>query len=92
MKKWDQIKKSSAMLSVIFLITGTLLTGCATDKKTYTTSTVQNPTSQTTVVETEKTVEKEDVDRGVLGSTFHVIGEVIAFPFEVLASAFRFIF
>lgn len=43
--------------------------------------------------ETTKIEEKrEPGSRGVIGSTFHFIGQVLAFPFKVIAGIIEFIF
>ncbi|HTL46577.1 MAG TPA: hypothetical protein VL688_00770 [Verrucomicrobiae bacterium] len=73
-------------------------TGCATHRSTYhesttvpaVASTTTAPAAQTTVVETHE-VDDHD-DWGIFGGVFHVVGEVLAFPFDLIANTFRFIF
>lgn len=84
-------KKSVLLLAVVFFMSLNVLTGCARSSKSVTTETVSSPHSQTTTVEKE-THTSDDHDYGILGGAFHVVGEVLAFPFEVVAGLFRFIF
>ena len=85
MKRWMLIP--AACLLVI-----SLAAGCASSsEKTVKSETITSPTSQTTVVEKE-TTHTDAGHRGVVGGVFHVVGEILAFPFEVIADVFRFIF
>ena len=85
MKRWTLIP------AVCLLVIG-LAAGCASSsEKTVKSETTTSPTSQTTVVEKE-TTHTDGGHRGVLGGAFHVVGEVLAFPFEVIADVFRFVF
>lgn len=92
--KANQIKKMSGLTMVaVFFLALNVMSGCASHSKTVHTETVSNPSSQTVVVEKETTnTTSEKKDYGILGGAFHVVGEVIAFPFEVIAGLFRFIF
>ena len=85
MKKWT-------MIFTVFLLVISLTAGCATSsEKTVKSETTTSPTSQTTVVEKETTY-TDAGHHGLLGGAFHVVGEILAFPFEVIADVFRFIF
>lgn len=87
-------KKWFLSLGVLVLVAA-LSGGCAHDSKTYRQDTVQDQNGQTVVVrETTTTHDADPVveDRGILGGTFHLLGEIIAFPFEIVAGAIRWIF
>lgn len=67
----------------------------------YTESTVQRDTTTTQInapaaAETKtsetKTVVNRHESHGIIGSVFHVIGHVIAFPFKLIATTFEAIF
>jgi len=91
MKTNTESKKTALMGLMVFFIMLNVLSGCASHSKTVET-TVTDPQTQTvTTTETTRS-ESASEERGVLGSTFHVLGEIIAFPFEVIANVFRFIF
>lgn len=45
-----------------------------------------------TTTETTQTTTEHRGDGGVLGGAFHVIGEILAFPFRVIGGLFDFIF
>ncbi len=76
-----------------FVIAVSVLSGCASHSKIVHTETVSNPPAQTVVVEQQTTkTTAESHDSGILGGAFHVVGEVLAFPFVVIADVFRFIF
>ena len=93
--KLEELKKKSAFLMLVFVIAGSLVAGCSSHSHSYDKSTTTNAAGQQTVV-----VEKEQTSAtaeshghtGILGGTFHLVGEILAFPFEVIAGAFRFIF
>ena len=86
MKRWT-------MIPAVFLLIISLTAGCASSSsKTVKSETMTSPTSQTTVVERETTTHTDSGHGGLLGGVFHVVGEVLAFPFEVIAGLFRFIF
>ena len=86
-KKW-------MVFPVLCLLALSLTVGCASSSKTVKSETLVNPTTQTqtTVVEKETVRTTDSGQRGLLGGIFHVAGEMIAFPFEVVANVFRFIF
>lgn len=82
-------------------------TGCASNPKTYEKTTVIQDSSEvdnpadpnndstmttTTTETTTTTTEEEPKSPGIIGSTFHVIGTVIAFPFKVIGKLFQAIF
>ncbi len=78
---------------MVLLLAGTLSGGCARHSSTYRHDTVQDTNGNTTVVVKESTTSTSDSGgRGILGGTFHLLGEIIAFPFEIIAGAIRFIF
>ena len=86
-----QVKRWMLVPAVCLLVIS-LATGCASSsEKTVKSETTSSPTSQTTVVEKE-TTHTDTGHHGVLGGAFHVVGEILAFPFEVIADVFRFIF
>ena len=86
-----QIKKWT-VIPVAFLLVVSLVAGCASSsEKTVKSETTTSPTSQTTVVEKE-TIRTDRGHHGLLGGAFDVVGEILAFPFEVVADVFRFIF
>ncbi len=83
------------------------LTGCATNPKTYEKTTITKDSSEidnpsdphngstiatTTTETTTTTTEEKPKTTGIIGSTFHVIGTVIAFPFKVIGKLFQAIF
>ncbi len=89
------------ILSVFLVLLA--LPGCATNTNAQKTTTVQ--TTSTTPVDnaygdkTVKTVEtsttseaKPAESTGILGGTVHVLGEIVAFPFKVIAKLFEVIF
>ena len=91
--KIPAIQKKSAAFVVILMVMGSLIAGCAHESSSYKKNTTQNVNGQTVVVEKEETKTSEHHDYpGILGGTFHLVGEIIAFPFEVIANVFRFIF
>ena len=84
--------KRWALIPAVCLLVVSLTAGCASSsQKMVKSETVTSPTSQTTVVEKE-TSRTETEHRGLFGEVFHVVGEVLAFPFQVVADVFRFIF
>ena len=86
------IKKWTLIPVVCLLVIG-LTAGCASSStKTVKSETAMSPTSQTTVVEKETVHTDTTAHHGLLGGAFDVVGEILAFPFEVIAEAFRFIF
>ncbi len=92
LSRQDLRRSMNAFLNVLMvLLVLNLGTGCAHSKTSRTTETVATPASQTVVVEKETTKTEED-HHGVVGGVFHVVGEVIAFPFQLVADVFRFIF
>ncbi len=94
------------ILVIMFVgITGFLsLTGCShTDRSTRTTTTTvdkggvdMDDYDASTTVTTETTAVEETPeikeDHSILGSFFHFVGNVIAFPFRLIGSAFDAIF
>ena len=80
------------LIPAICLLVISLTAGCASSsERTVKSETTTSPTSQTTVVEKE-TTRTDGGHHGLLGGTFHVVGEILAFPFEIIADVFRFIF
>ncbi len=62
-----------------------------TDGTTTTETSSSQPAQQsTTVVKEEKT--ESSGGRGVVGGTFHLIGQILAFPFKLIAGVFEMIF
>ena len=79
---------------IVCLLVANLFMGCASEthirKETVTTPTTPSSTTQTVVVDKETT--KVEEHHGVIGGIFHVVGEVIALPFQLVADLFRAIF
>ena len=78
-----------------------ILAGCSSQHKRTVEESVlySSPTGQgvsQAVVKEEKTVEKTESKQthsaGVIGSVFHLIGQVLALPFRLVAGAIEFIF
>ena len=87
-----QIRKWT-LIPAVGLLVISLTAGCASSSSRHVkTETTANPTTQTTIVEKETTTHTDSGHHGLLGSAFHVVGEILAFPFEVIAGVFRFIF
>ena len=87
----QQYQRQVALVAMLFMLGANLMAGCTHESSSYHKS-VQNSDGQTTaVVEETKTTEHHD-HTGVLGGAFHLVGEILAFPFEVIAGVFRFIF
>ena len=61
-----------------------------TTETTSSVSTEPVHTTETTTTETTKTDRHES--HGIIGGLFHVVGQVIAFPFKVVAKVFETIF
>ena len=88
-----QFQKKSFALMILLMIMGSLVAGCASESTSYKKDTTQNVNGQTVVVEKEESKSSEHHGHaGILGGALHMVGEVLAFPFEVIAGAFRFIF
>ena len=95
-----KIFRNSFCLSLILVFFISAGFGCASTRKTTTTSTtvqvtddshqpvkaVEQSTTTTTSTETKPR------PTGVVGGLFHIIGSVIAFPFIVIGGFFRMIF
>jgi hypothetical protein len=86
-----QKKTRVPFLAVLALaVSLTLTAGCASHSRTY--KNVSSDAAGQTVVEETATHTAGTRDRGILGGAFHVVGEILAFPFDVVAGVFRFIF
>ena len=72
------------------LLAAGVLASCAHHESSVRKETKSDGT-QTTVIERETVYENND-GGGVVGNVFHVVGEILAFPFRVAADLFRFIF
>ena len=94
--KIDRFTKANYLLiPAICLLVANLTIGCASSSETHVKKeTVSSPTAQTQTVVTEKETTKTESSEhhGVIGDVFHVVGEVLAFPFQLVADVFRFIF
>ncbi len=99
---WRACAKNAAYLGLVIVFVSLGL-GCATTRKTTTTETTvtsnepaevssdqQSETTTTTTTETE--TETKAKRPGIISSTFHAIGYVIALPFIVIGGLFRIIF
>ena len=91
---------SMLLLAVGFLILP-LMSGCAGEEKTTRTKTTVArdsvsgepvTASTSTTTQTERTASAPAQHTGILGGAFHVVGEILAFPFKVIAGLFEFIF
>ncbi len=80
--------KHWALVLVIGILAFNLTAGCA--ERSVRTETTTAPGASTVVVEKETRV--EDDHHGPIGGVFHIVGEVLAFPFQLVADVFRFIF
>ena len=90
-----QTRKSIACLLILFVMVLSAHTfmGCASSSKTVKKEVINDSTGQTTVVTEKEVVVDHNSDGGsVLGSIFNVVGEVLAFPFRILAGVFQAIF
>ena len=85
------LQKKWAVLMIVLMLAGNLTAGCSSHSHSYK-STTKNVDGETVVVEKQETQTSESHDHGILGGAFHVVGEVLAFPFDVIAGLFRFIF
>lgn len=98
MKTLNPYLKGKAWMFVLMLTIAAVQlagTGCARDKHHHSTSTtyaadsgtapVSSSTSETTTTIVE---EKNDRPDGVISGLFYFVGEVVAFPFKVLAQLF----
>ena len=83
-------QKKLGALFIILVLTLTSTIGCTSHSKTYKNEST-DAAGQTVVQETETTT-TEHRDYGIVGGAFHLVGEVFAFPFDVIAGLFRFIF
>lgn len=98
MNKRIKAEKKITALMVALMMTGVLGTGYVyaseSESTSYTREAVGNLDGQTVVVEQQesKTSQEHRDDRGVLGGAFNVVGEVLAFPFQVMAEGLRFVF
>ncbi len=61
-------------------------------EKTVTTTTTSTDTGHEAKPESTTTTQETKPQRGILSSTVHAIGYVIALPFRIVAGIFRFIF
>ena len=87
--------------SFVFFFLISITAGCASSHKTTTTETT---VTRPAVEESERNseVEKKEITTtttetkaehaGILGTTFHVIGYIIALPFTIIAGLFHIIF
>ena len=98
-RKPDSLKRSLET-SIALVLAISLLAGCASRSETSVrrettsspsastvTSTTTSPSSETVVVEKQTKVEEHHD-----GGLFHIVGEILAFPFQLVADVFRFIF
>jgi hypothetical protein len=67
----------------------------ADTEKTVTTETTSNvssaPVESTQTTTTETTANRHE-SHGIIGGFFHVVGQIIAFPFKVVAKVFETVF
>ena len=72
--------------------TVSLLAGDASSSETSVKRKTTNRLTAQTVVTENQTTKAEGDHVGVFGGVFHLIGEVIVFPFQLAAGVFWFIF
>ena len=91
-RRYEQ--RAVVFLLLLIMIAGSLMAGCAGESKSYKSDSTRTVDGQTVVVEKEKVESsvRHDDSRGIFGGAFHLVGEILAFPFDVLAGLFRFIF
>lgn len=88
------------MVFVGGLLMTQLFSGCASDRTTHTQTSVAQadvygeplppPDMPASTVETNQTTTTTEVkQRGLIGSVFHGIGAVLAFPFELVANIIK---
>ena len=92
----------SGIISVfVILFLASQLIGCATRHQTTTRTTTTDSAGEvdasttdreTTVTEKTTTSTEPQSDGGIFGGFFHLLGEVLAFPFRVIGSVFDAIF
>ena len=94
-QKWIVGFLTCVLMANLFLGTSTVLFADS-ESSSSTTTTATTPGYTTTAPTTTTVVDQESSKKsshwGVLGGLFHVIGEVIAFPFRLVAETIRFIF
>ena len=94
MKKMTQALRSNwFLMAMICLVSfgAVSVTGCAGKTNTSTVTTETRGSSNggsVSSVTTQKEVETSAHPRGVIGGTFYVIGQVLIWPFKVIASLF----
>ena len=76
--------------AIVLILAANFTMGCTSESRSIKKETLTNPTGQTVVV--EKATTTHEGHAGLLGGVFHVVGEILAFPFQVVADLFRFIF
>ena len=101
LKCWRAGAKNGAYLGLVIVFVS-LGSGCATTHKTTTTETTvtsnkpvevsRDQQGETTTTTTETETETKTKRPGIISSTFHAIGYVIALPFIVIGGLFRIIF
>ena len=89
-RRYEQ--RAVVFLLLLIMIAGSLMAGCAGESKSYKSDSTRTVDGQTVVVEKAESSERHDDPRGIFGGAFHLVGEILAFPFDVLAGLFRFIF
>ncbi len=82
------------------------LTGCETSQRTYRTTSEISTADEAAAAEraeaTDADIEKsrtttvetttDEEPRGIIGTTWHFIGQVLALPFKLIAGAIEFVF
>lgn len=89
-----------AGVACAFLVIMGLAAGCASQTKTIQTErtvqssgqAVQDSPAQAAVVEARTVVETRHEPQGVLSTTVHLVGEVLALPFRLIAGLIRLVF
>lgn len=88
-----EARKKRTALVLVLMVAASLAAGCASESTSYEKDVSKSVDGQTVVVEKEESkTTRHHNDTGILGGAFHLIGEVLAFPFEVVAGLFRLIF
>ncbi|MBI3306281.1 MAG: hypothetical protein HYZ84_00540 [Candidatus Omnitrophica bacterium] len=92
-KRWGAFLMSCFLVTTL-VVGGFVTGGCesSSSKTSVTKESTSTPSSSQTVVVEKETKKVDEGDRGVIGGIFHVIGEIIALPFQLVADLFRAIF
>ncbi len=88
-KRWQ---RGWFVWGLILMFATSFATGCANESKSLKERTVTTDTDSKAMIAEERVTETSVEHHGIVGSVFHVVGEILAFPFQLIAETFRFIF